>query len=117
MNSSFKAWLGIYKLNRQRRLDEQKIGLDKVEAPSLDEIDPGEAQSFSFDVNGEEEEKELVYVTCEDVSVGDDESSSEGLEDVLDDESFFTDELAEKTVLSRNTREDKSIQAKPQPKG
>jgi hypothetical protein len=77
MNSSFKAWLGIYKLNRQRRLDEQKIGLDKVEAPSLDEIDPGEAQSFSIDVNGEEEEKELVYVTCQDVSVGDYESSSE----------------------------------------
>ena len=39
MNQSFKAWLRIYKLNEQRRREEHEIGLDQVEAPSIDDIE------------------------------------------------------------------------------
>ncbi len=38
MNSSFQAWFKIYKLNQSRRKDEKLVGLDKVYAPSLDDI-------------------------------------------------------------------------------
>jgi hypothetical protein len=80
MNSSFQAWLKIYRLNKVRRQEEDDLGFNEVEGMPNDEdlepnivaaaADPAAKPDLSV-----EEEDELIYETVEDVSIDEVENS------------------------------------------
>jgi hypothetical protein len=82
MNSSFQAWLKIYRLNKVRKQEEDDLGFNEVEGmPNDEDLEPeigagesaaGGARKPDLSV---EEEDELVYETVEDVSMDEDEDS------------------------------------------
>jgi hypothetical protein len=78
MNSSFQAWLKIYRLNKVRRQEEDDLGFNEVEGmPNDEDLEPNMAvaePAAKPDLSVEEED-ELIYETVEDVSIDEVENS------------------------------------------
>jgi hypothetical protein len=77
MNSSFQAWLKIYRLNKVRRQEEDDLGFNEVEGmPNDEDLEPNIAADPAAKPDlSVEEEDELIYETVEDVSIDEVENS------------------------------------------
>jgi hypothetical protein len=79
MNSSFQAWLKIYRLNKVRRQEEDDLGFNEVEGmPNDEDLEPNMAVAADPAAKPDlsvEEEDELIYETVEDVSIDEVENS------------------------------------------
>jgi hypothetical protein len=54
-NVSFKAWLKLYKVNSERRQDERRVGLDKVNVDSFEDVANKQIEEAKDKVEGEED--------------------------------------------------------------